>query len=331
MLLCHPRGVLLAACHDKDSGWTQVEDLTRISDLRAEAGTVLWAETDVASLSSEDVSLIAEEFDLPSLAVEDAVNTRQRPKLEVYEDQLFIVMHQLDEEDDQLEATQIAAFVGEGFVLVVHAGARRTLEEAKRRWADDELMSEGPAELLHVLADVVVDDYQEISDRLEDEMESLEDIALVEPHAPIQRQLYSIKQQVARLRRYVLPATRLLDWALDPDPTGRPFSQENALLFRDVHDHLMRITDQVKNIDDLAQAVIDLTRAEQAQALNETSRKLSAWAAIFAVGTLIAGIYGMNFTLVPRDQTLFGFWFAVILMVASSVGLYLYFRKRKWL
>ena len=323
--------MLLAACHSKDRGWTEVPDLTKISDLRAQADTVLWAETDVAGLSSEDAALIAEEFDLPPLAVEDAVHTRQRPKLEVYENQLFIVMHQLDEEHDQLEASQIAAFVGEGFVLVVHAGAKRTLDEAKRRWANDELIDEGPPELLHVLADVVVDDYQEISDRLEDEMEDLEDIALAEPSAPIQRQLYSIKQQVARLRRYVLPATRLLDWALDPDPHGRPFSKENAVLFRDVHDHLLRITDQVRNIDDLAQAVIDLTRAEQAQTLNENSRRLSAWAAIFAVGTLIAGIYGMNFTLVPRDQSLFGFWFAIALMSVSSVGLYLYFRKRKWL
>lgn len=329
--MCNPLEVLLATCHSRQTGWTQVEDLTKVSDLREQSGNVLWAETDISSLSADDVRLISEEFDLPRLAVEDAIHPRQRPKLEVYGQQLFVVMHQLDEEQEQLEATQIAAFVGDRFVLVLHGGAGRTLEEAKRRWAGDDLIDEGPQTLLHVLADVIVDDYQEISDRLENEMEDLEDIALEHPTAPIQRQLYTVKQRVARLRRYVLPATRLLDWALDPDPHGRPFSKENALLFRDVHDHLLRITDQVKNVDDLAQAVIDLTRAEQAQILNETSRRLSAWAAIFAVGTLIAGIYGMNFRLVPRDQTLFGFWFAIVLMVVSSFGLYLYFRKRKWL
>ena len=323
--------MLLATCHSRKTGWTQVEDLNKVSDLREQAGNVLWAETDIASLSAEDVSLISEEFDLPRLAVEDAVHPRQRPKIEVYNDQLFVVMHQLDEEREQLEATQISAFIGDRFVLVLHAGAQRTLEEAKRRWADDDLVGEGPQTLLHVLADVVVDDYQDISDRLENEMEDLEDIALEHPTAPIQRQLYTVKQRVARLRRYVLPATRLLDWALDPDPHGRPFTKENAMLFRDVHDHLLRITDQVKNVDDLAQAVIDLTRAEQAQILNETSRRLSAWAAIFAVGTLIAGVYGMNFELVPADGEVFGFWFALVLMVLTSLGLYLYFRKRKWL
>ncbi len=329
--MCNPRAVLLATCHSRQSGWVEVEDLTTVSDLRAKAGNILWAEADVANLSSDDVALIAQEFDLPPLAVEDAINTRQRPKLEVYDRQIFVVMHQLDEIDEQLEATQIAAFVGERFVLVLHDGAKRTLDEAKRRWAGDQLIEDDATMLLHVLADVVVDDYQKISDLLEEEMENLEDIALAHPQAPVQRQLYPIKQRVARLRRYVLPATRVLDWVLDPDPRGRPFTQETAMLFRDVHDHLMRIADQVRNVDELAQAVIDLTSGEQAQNLNETTRRLTAWAAIFAVGTLIAGIYGMNFRLVPRDQTPFGFWFAIGLMAASSVGLYLFFRKKNWL
>ena len=322
--------MLLATCHSRKTGWIEVEDLTRLSDLREDVGNVLWAETDIATLSEQDIKLISEEFDLPELAVEDAVHARQRPKLEPYGEQIFVVIHQLDEIDRQLEATQIAAFVGERFVLVLHAGAQRSLDEAKRRWAKADI-AEGSTTLLHTLADVIVDDYQEISDTLEDQMEELEDIALSAPHAPIQRQLYSIKQQVARLRRYVLPTGRLLDWALDPDPQGRPFNEETAMLFRDVHDHLMRIADQVRNVDELAQAVIDLTQSQQAAALNENSRRLSAWAAIFAIGTLIAGIYGMNFDLVPATDSRGGFWFAVILMVGLSVGLWAYFRKKKWL
>ena len=92
----------------------------------------------------------------------------------------------------------------------------------------------------------------------------------------------------------------------------------------------MRITEQLRNVDDLAQAVIDLTQTEQAAVLNETRRRLSAWAAVFAVATLIACIYGMNFRLVPRDQTLFGFWFAVGLMFVCSGGLYAFFKFKKW-
>lgn len=323
--------MIVAQCHSRDTGWTQVDDLSKLSDLRVESGNVLWVEADVATLSDEDVALIADEFDFPTLAVEDAMNTRQRPKLEPYNGLLFVVMHQLDEIEDQLEACQIAGFIGERFVLIIHSGAQRTLEQAKKRWADAKELPDGPAELLHTLTDVVVDDYQEHSDRLEDEMENLEEIALQAPDAPVNLQLYGVKQQIARLRRYVFPSARLLDWVLDPDSRGRPFTKETALLFRDVHDHLMRITDQVKNIDDLSQAVIDFTRAHHDQALNVTTRKLTAWAAIFAVGTLIAGIYGMNFKLVPKDQTIEGFWFAIGLMAVSSIGLYLYFRKKDWL
>ena len=101
--------------------------------------------------------------------------------------------------------------------------------------------------------------------------------------------------------------------------------------FRDVHDHLLRITDQVRNIEELSQAVLDLSRAAQADALNAMTKKLTAWAAIFAVATLIASVYGMNFALVPPDGSLFGFWFAVVLMVLLGIGLYVFFKKRDWI
>jgi magnesium transporter len=322
--------MLLAVCQSAESGWTDVEDLSSLSDLRAERTNLLMAEADVSNLTHDDVSLIAEEFDLHALAVEDAVHTRQRPKLESYQTHLFMVMHQLDEEDGQLEAVQIACFVGDRYVLIMHASATRTLEEFKKRWRANKKAHKDPSHLVHTLVDVVVDDYQDIADRLETEVEELEEIALTVPTAPIQRQLYSLKQRLARLRRYVLPAARLMDWALDPH-TDKPFSPETAALFNDVRDHLLRITDEIRNIDDLSQAVLDLNRSEQAAALNEVTRRLSAWAAIFAVETVIAGIYGMNFELVPFDGRVHGFWFAIIVMLILGIALYAYFKRRGWL
>lgn len=322
--------MLLAECHSHKRGWEKVDNLDELSELRKDRDNLLWAEADVATLTQEDVALIAEEFGLHPLAVEDAVNLRQRPKLEEYEGHLFAVLHELNEINDQLEAQQLACFLGDTWVLTLHAGTKRTLDEAKRRWQKTPPAQRHPSVLLHTLIDVVVDDYQAIADRLEDEMEDLEEIVLETPRAPVQRQLYSLKQRVARLRRYVLPGARLLEWTVDPS-AQKPFSKETGALFRDVHDHLLRITDQVRNVDDLAQAALDLTRAENAQALNEVSKKLTAWAAIFAVGTLIAGIYGMNFALVPKEGSLFGFWFAVSLMFGLGVVLYWYFKKRQWL
>lgn len=320
----------MAICHSAQGGWSKVEDLDELSELRAGSGNVLWAEADVSNLTADDVAVISEEFALHPLAVEDAMNTRQRPKIEAYHGHQFIVFHQLDEVADQLEAVQIACFVGDGYVLTIHAGAKRVIEAAKARWSESDTTAETPESLLHTLFDVVVDEYQEIADRLEQEMEDLEEIALESPGAPLQRQLYSVKQSLARMRRYVLPAARVVEWALGPSST-RDLSDEMRPLFRDVHDHLLRIADEIRNIDDLSQAVLDLTRSEQTTALGEVSKRLTAWAAIFAVLTLIAGIYGMNFELVPEDQTLFGFWFAIGIMVVCGGGLFTYFKRRGWL
>jgi magnesium transporter len=321
--------MLLALCHSSESGWEDVSDITQLSELRAGANNLVWAEADVRTLDKNDIALIAEEFGLHPLAVEDAVHTRQRPKIDRYDSHLFLVVHELVEADGQLEATQIGCFIGERYVLTLHAGAQRTIEIAKDRWQRQDL-AQHPSYLLHTLLDAVVDDYQRISDRIEDEVENLEEIALATPEADIQRQVYSVKQRISRLRRYALPETRILERTIG-NADEHTFSVETEPLFRDVHDHLLRITDQVRNADDLTDAVLDLTRNAQAAILNEATRKLSAWAAIFAVLTLIAGVYGMNFQLIPDENSLTGFYFAIGLMIVSGVGMYVYFKGRKWL
>ena len=322
--------MLLAICHSSVSGWTKVDDLSKLSDIRAEAGNILWAEADVADLDIEDVETIAEEFGLHPLAVEDAMSTRQRPKSETYSSHQFVVFHQLDEQDDHLEARQIACFLGEGYVLTIHGGAGRTIEAAKERWRSSDLSQSEPSVLLHTLIDVVVDEYQVYADRLEMDVEELEEISLATPDASIQHQLYALKQGLARMRRYVLPAGRMLDWTMrhDQQLVSSPTTKE---LFRDVADHLTRITEQIRNVDDLTQAVMDFTRSEQANRLNEINRRLSAWAAIFAIQTVIAGVYGMNFELVPNENSLGGFVFALSLMLVTSIGLFMYFRRKGWL
>lgn len=321
--------MLMAVCHSEE-GWSRVEDLATLSELRSRTGNVLWAEADVSDLEEGEIGLIAAEFDLHELAVEDAIHTRQRPKFESYEGHLFAVFHELFESNGQFEAKQIACFIGDRYVLVLHEGAQRTLETAKERFRGDERPLDSPSFLVYTMLDTVVDEYQVKADGVEAEVEELEELVLETPEVQVQRQLYSIKQRLARLRRYVYPGARLLDRVLDP-VHEKPFSTETRQLFGDVHDHLLRITDQIKNSDELADAVLDLVRNEQAIALNEVNKKLAAWAAIFGAGTLIAGVYGMNFALVPRDQTLFGFWFALGLMVFVSIGLYSFFKRRGWL
>jgi len=314
-----------------DEEWAEVDDLEKISELMNVPGNLVWAMGNVNELTSHDMTLIAEEFGLHSLAVEDAINTRQRPKLESYDKHLFAVMHQLDTFEGQLEAVQIACFIGRRWVLTLHAGANRSLAEASRRcFRGKKGSDQGPSFVMHALLDTIVDEYQAIANELEQQVEDLEDAVLNNPLTPVQGQLYSVKQRVSRLRRYSFPGERLLSQMINAD-TSPLITKRTAAHFRDVHDHLLRIIDQVRNVDDLTDAVIDLQRAEHANEQNITTKRLTGWAAIIAVPTFIASVYGMNFVELPPTKAGWGFWFMLGLMFGASGILYTMFKRRRWI
>jgi magnesium transporter len=201
---------------------------------------------------------------------------------------------------------------------------------------------------LHALLDSVVDDYERTSGRLDVDVEDLEAEALRasrrgirEPakradDLPSQPMLYAIKQQVSMLRRYALPLSGVVEalQAEEEDRRRRAGDDDRTdLLFRDVHDHVIRLGAQVRNIDDLASAVIDLARSLQGDMLNEVNKKLSAWAAIIAIPTLIASIYGTNYRLWPPPgaSRSWGFLGVVLIMGASGGALWFFFKRKRWI
>jgi magnesium transporter len=320
--------MLKAICHEEATGWFDVTDPSVISDLIQHEGAIVWAELDQAGLEPEDFDVVAEEFGLHPLAVEDAISLKQRPKLEAYENHLFAIMHQLDQVDGQFEAKQIACFIGKGWVLTVHEHSERTLDETRARLLREKRPQDrGPSHIMHALLDAIVDDYQHKTDELEEEVELLEERLLADPQQPVDKQLYSLKQRLARLRRYAVPGERILTQMLGP---VSQIPDETGAHFRDIHDHILRVIDQMRNVQDLSDAMIDLRRVEQANALNEVTKRLTGWAAIIAIPTLIAGIYGMNYRLTPLSQK-WGFEIAIGMMAASAIGLYTFFKKRGWI
>lgn len=327
--------MLVAIHHTPGEGWREVGDLSIISSLCEQSGERVWAEADVSSLTKEDVATIAAEFGLHELAVEDATGAKERPKLEEYEHHLFAVVHELQARDGQLEPVQIACFIGTRYVLALHAGADRTMAETRRRLraATTDLWG-GSAFLMHTLLDTIVDDYQRIADELEEDVEGLEEELLADPRSPAQTRLYTVKQREARFRRFVLPVSRMLASVVEQGSIGssiRLVDTDFGAYFRDVHDHTLRVADQVRNIEDLADALIDLVRVEASNAQNEATKRLSGWAAIIAIPTFIASVYGMNFDLVPADGERFGFFFALSLMVSAAASLYVFFKRRGWI
>ena len=327
--------MLTAISHTPATGWQDVADLSIISGLCEQSGARVWAEADISTLNEGDVATIAEEFGLHDLAVEDATDAKERPKLEEYDKHLFVVVHELQSHDAQLEPVQIACFIGTRYVLALHAGAERTIAETRRRLlaSKDDIWG-GSTYLMHTLLDTIVDDYQLIADGLEQEVEDLEEDLLADPRSQAQTRLYTVKQREARFRRYVLPVSRMLGSVVAQGsftPSIAIADTHFGAYFRDVHDHTLRMADQVRNVEDLSDALIDLVRVEAANAQNEVTKRLTGWAAIIAVPTFIASVYGMNFRLVPTDGRIFGFWFAIGLMATTAVTLYVYFKRRGWI
>lgn len=316
--------MLRAICRDVN-GWREVDDLSTISDLIGESRTFVWAFADVAELA-DDLPTIAQEFELDPLAVEDAMNLRQRPKVESYPNHLFAVMHQIDEEDGQFEARQIACYVGRRWLLTLHQSSQRTIDEALDRLRARD--PSGPTGAMHALLDTIVDDYERLADELEEMTEAVEAQVLADPVADVRMDLYRMKQKLSRLRRYVNAGERVLGSFVASEGT---LPSGMVHLFRDVHDHTQRSLEQTENVDAILDAVIDLQRSAHADALNETTKRLTGWAAIIAVPTFIASMYGMNFALIPREGTIGGFYFALGSMATAGVALFVYFKKRRWL
>jgi magnesium transporter len=310
--------------------WHDVPDLEAFREMDLRAGAE-WMMLDATEMDLGELRSVLQSHGVHELAAEDAVNPRQRPKIERYENHLFLVLHELVERDGQLEACQFASIITDHYVLIVHHGADRMVQSLRARVDRDPDLPP-----LYLILDATVDEYEFIANGLEDQVERLEEDALqasgegrVEDEID-QADLYTVKQRVSRLRRYALPVERVLA-AITGGEAGRSLDEPIRHLFEDVHDHTLRLNAQIRNIDDLSGAVLELIRSEQGDTLNMINKKLSAWAAIFAAWTVISGIYGMNLDLEPEEQTVFGFVFVMSLMGVVGLALYVAFKRRRWL
>jgi len=290
---------------------------------------------------------------LHPLAVEDAVKGNQRSKLEVYEGSLFVVLKPLRyvEETSQVETGEVMVFVGDHFVVTVRRGEAAPLREVRRRLeASAHHLAHGPAAVLHAVMDAVVDGYTEIDAEIQQDLEQMEESVFASevaveaealgeqaPESSVQRRkaaddarrIYLLKREVLEIRRAVLPlvepADRLAGREVPHVPvSARPF-------FRDVADHVMRVVDHVESYDRLLSDILSahLTRVSVQQ--NDDMRRISAWVAIAAVPTMLAGIYGMNFEHMPELHWRFGYPMALTLMAVICLSLYRSFKRSGWL
>jgi magnesium transporter len=303
-------------------------DPTIVSDLIQEPGARVWL--DLADPTEEELALIQEEFGLHELAMEDTRVRGQRPKVEVYEGYFFLVMHglSLDANDDIVDS-EIHAFAGHRFLITLRYEPVFDISEVLKRWdRQTELTYEGGGFLLYALIDEVVDGYFTIVERFEDIGEDLADEVFAdEPVPDVQERIFKLKRRVVQFRRLVMPLREVID--LMQEQPGF-VTEKLGPYYRDIQDHVIRTIEFLDNIRDLATSALEALISQISNRLNIVMKRLTAWASIILVPTLIAGIYGMNFLNMPELKWHYGYYFALGLMVLCGLLLYRMFKKRDY-
>jgi magnesium transporter len=288
--------------------------------------------------SESELGAIADGYGLHPLAVEDAVYAHQRPKLEHYDDGVFMVLktatyvehEKLTATSDVVDTGEIMVFLGANYVITVRHGdhgglthLRRSLEQQR------ELLCLGPAAVLYAVTDHVVDDFVAVAARVEDDVDELEAAVFSSERTDDIGRLYQLKRELMSLRKAVspleIPLQQLANRQVDVVPDAM------RSYFRDVEDHAIRVREQVGGLDELLTSILQASLARTSLADNEDMRKISAYAGIIAVPTAIAGIYGMNFEHMPELGWRYGYFVVLFVIALSCVLLYRAFKRNNWL
>jgi magnesium transporter len=303
---------------------------------RREADAFVWL--GLHEPSEAEMAGIAATFNLHELAVEDAVKARQRAKLEQFGEVYFLVLRtaryvehgEVTENSQIVETGQVLIFIGRNFVITVRHGKGSRLGplraelETKRT-----LLEHGPWAVAYAVTDRVVDDYVEVANQVEDDLDEIEERVFARSGGSPIQSIYQMKRELVEFRRAVIPLQR---------PLATLTSSQNGIVqkevrryFRDVQDHLVRTVEQVASYDDLLNSILQARLAQVTVDQNNDMRKIAAWAAIATVWTAFAGVYGMNFRHMPELGWRFGYPVLITVLLGISVLLYRAFRRNGWL
>jgi magnesium transporter len=303
--------------------------IEQISDYLQEPDCFVWvALRDATPL---ELDKMREEFDLHPLALEDALNGHQRPKIEEYGESLFAVVQTLDWSDDSITLGELDIFVGRNFILSVRNRSHRALLGVRDRCErEPEMLQQGAGFVLYALMDSVVDQYFPFIDHIESELEAIEDTIFNKGSARsnIER-LYEVKRKSVLLKHAVTPLME----AVGKLTSGRvpPVCANSREYFRDVYDHLTRINATLDGVRDTIGTAIQVSLSSVAIEQSEVGKRLAAWAGIFAVATAFAGIWGMNFKAMPELEWQYGYPLALTAIFTACSALYYRFRRMGWL
>jgi magnesium transporter len=308
----------------------ETDDYAALLDAADERQDFVWV--GLADPTETELAVVAKAFGLHPLAVEDALKAHQRPKLDRYDDSLFLALRTLwyVDEQDAVETGEINIFVGAKYVVTVRHGAGSELHARRLDLeADAKTLGHGPSAVVYAVCDRVVDDYEEVAASLQEDVDEVEASVFSPERTNDAVRIYTLKREIAEMRRAVLPLKEPMRQLAEGrvqgiDDEARPF-------FADVFDHVARTAEVIDGLDSLLTAAFQGHLASISVQQNEDMRKISAGVALAAVPTLIAGVYGMNFAHMPELDWAFGYPYALTLMVVFVAALWVFFKKSGWL
>jgi magnesium transporter len=306
--------------------------IERISDHLTDSGATVWL--DLRGPDADDLSVLREEFGLHPVAIEDALVSRERPKIDHYQTHLFLTAYsaRLDVATGELATSAIAAFILPRALITIRKDDGLDIGKVVERWDNtSDLAAHGTGYLVHGLLDYIVDGHFETVQSLDDAVEGLEDDLFAPTSVKdiqVQRRSFELRKSLVLLRRVVLPMREVLNTLMRRDL--RHVNEDLMPYYQDVYDHTLRAAEWTESLRDLVTTILETNLTIQSNRLNVITKKVTGWAAIIAVPTFITGFYGMNVPY-PGFSAHVGFTVALVIMIGSGALLYWVFRRNDWL
>lgn len=317
--------------HTHEGGSTRCVDRVDPAWLRPGSGVWVWVDLDRPT--PEEAHILGEVFHFHELAIEDALSESHHPKIESYGDVLYLILHGIDFSASEhcFRTKDIDFFLGAQFLVTVHPGVSRSIGKVSEICGrNDRVLGEGPGVLLYRIVDTMVDNYRPEMEKLESRLDALEEEVFDRPEAQLSRRILTFKKDVASLRQVVMPQR---------DAIGRLARREFPLIdeqlafrFRDVHDHLVRLSDESMFFQDRISSILDAHLSAVSNQLNQVMKVLTIFTTLAMPLTVLTGVYGMNVTLphFPGGDGM-QFWWVMAMMFGISGAMLAFFRRKRWL
>lgn len=326
-------------------------DLDEIDRFIAQTGNLLWLDVDLSE--AKDLGLLKREFGFHDLALEDATRPHQRPKIETFEGYIFLIFYAMgtrpwrpragrgsagsseqpagiDLGQGVIQPQQLAMFIGANYLVTVHEGASDAVSEVADRWHSNiEKIDRSVTTLVYSLLDTIVDGYFPAIDRIADSVEDIEEQIFEFYDQKALEQIFALKKSLLAMRRVVAPARDVLNVLIRRDVPL--LGAESVVYFQDIYDHLVRVTDAIDTYRDLLSSALDAYLSVSSNRLNEVMRTLTSWSIPLMAGSLLAGIWGMNFVYMPELDWRIGYPLALTAIVSLLVSIALFFKFKRWL